>query len=476
MPVFRHRVHLSHPPETVFRWHARPGAFGRLTPPWLQVRVLSGDPELRVGERLHLRVGRSPLSFGWTLAITEVQEGSLFRDEQLDGPFGSWNHLHRFVPRGEGACVLEDEIRWEPPLGRWGGAWPTRRVERELERIFAFRGRRLAGDLDRLAAHDSEPLTIAITGASGLLGSALSDFLRAGGHRVLPLVRSRQAVAGGGVYWSVSRGEIDAEALEGVDAVVHLAGEPLFAFRWTGSKKEAILESRRRGTRLLAEALAGLERGPRVLVSASGSHFYGDRGDEVLTEESAPGDGFLARVCRAWEEAADPARAAGIRVVHLRTSLVLTPSGGALPLMLLPFRLGLGGRIGDGRQRWSWIDADDEVGLVHHAIHQEDLEGPVNASAPDALTNAEFTRTLGRVLGRPTPLPVAAALVELALGEMGRELLLQGQRVRPERALASGFRFLHGNLEDSLRHQLGRTHSLDPNDDDEERNVRGAEP
>lgn len=462
MPTYRHRVRLDHPPEEVFRWHTRPGALERLLPPWMDVRIVERSGSLEVGARTGFRIRKGPKRFDWVVEHTAVEEGRLFRDEQVSGPLGAWSHTHRFLPEGDG-CVVVDEVRWEPPLGKLAELFTRPMVERELRRLFAFRGRRLAGELDRLAPHRGDPLTVAISGASGLVGTNLSWFLQAGGHRVRPLVRSREEAEGNAIYWNVEQGAVDAGALEGVDGVVHLAGEPLFALRWTEEKKRRILESRRQGTRILAEALAGLHRPPRVFVSASGVHYYGSRGQEILTESSRAGEGFLAHVCREWERATEPAARAGIRVVLLRSGVVLTPAGGALQKMLRPFKLGLGGRVGGGEQYLSWIDADDHVGLIHHALRRRDVEGPLNAVAPDPVTNAAFTDTLGRVLGRPTLLPMPSLAVRAGLGEMGRELLLEGQRARPEQALATGFGFHHPDVESSLRHQLGR---LEPGSDE----------
>ncbi|MFP3948944.1 MAG: TIGR01777 family oxidoreductase, partial [Longimicrobiales bacterium] len=414
MNVFEHRSVLDHRPDEVFRWHTRPGAFQRLLPPWEDARVLERTGGLETGSRIRLRIRRGPARFEWTVEHTEVDEGRSFVDEQVEGPFAAWRHLHRFAPDEGGGCVVEDRVEWKPPLGALGAAFAEPLVEKELGRLFRFRHRRLAHDLDRLAegapvgrtsvassgeeargsaAFGVDPLTVAITGASGLVGSNLSAFLRAGGHRVLPLVRSRDRLEGDSVYWNAERGEIDEEGLEEADVLVHLAGEPLFALRWTEEKKRRIMESRRKGTRLVSETLARLDRGPRLLISASGVHFYGDRGDEILTEESGPGEGFLAEVCREWEAATDAAVQAGLRVVTLRTGVVLTPEGGALDKMLLPFKTGLGGRLGSGRQFFSWIDADDHLGLIHHVMANRDIRGPVNAVSPGSVPNAVFTDT-----------------------------------------------------------------------------------
>jgi uncharacterized protein (TIGR01777 family) len=296
---------------------------------------------------------------------------------------------------------------------------------------------------------------VAVTGSTGLIGSALVRLLAAEGHTVTRLTRSQPSQPDQ-VRWDPAGGSIDAGALAAADAVVHLAGKAIASGRWTGKAKREIRESRVRGTRLLAETMAGLTDGPRVLVCASGIHYYGDRGDEVVTERSGPGVGFLAEVCQAWEAAADPARAAGLRVVHVRTGLSQTRQGGSLPKQLPLFRLGLGGRFGSGRQWWSWVSLDDVLGIYRHALVGDGLEGAVNATAPNPVTNAEFTTTLARVLGRPALAPVPKFGPRLALGEMADELVFSSIRVLPEAATASGYRFRWPELEPVLRHLLQR--------------------
>jgi len=257
------------------------------------------------------------------------------------------------------------------------------------------------------------------------------------------------------VRWDPARGMLDAAGLEGVDTVVHLAGENV-GRRWTAARRREIVESRVRGTRLLAESCARLTTKPEVLVSASAIGIYGVRGDEWLEESSATGDDFLAEVGRAWEDATAPARDAGIRVVHLRIGIVLNPAGGALAKMLLPFQLGVGGRLGSGRQWMSWISREDLVGAIHHALQTPSLQGPVNAVAPAPVTNAEFTRTLARVLRRPALAPVPAVALRALFGEMAQGTVLASQRVRPTVLEASGFRFAHPTLAQALRFELGR--------------------
>jgi len=299
-------------------------------------------------------------------------------------------------------------------------------------------------------------MRILITGSTGLVGSALFPFLTGGGHQVTRLGRSKTGTHASELTWDPETGRIDSAGLEGFDAVVHLAGENIGTGRWNGAKKHRIRRSRVDGTRLLCEGLSRLTRPPRTLVCASAIGYYGSRGDEILKEESSSGSGFLAEVCRAWEAASGPAAAKGIRVVNLRFGVILSPGGGALARMLLPFRLGAGGVIGSGTQYMSWISLDDAVGAVHHALGAEGLSGPVNAVAPKPATNREFTRTLGAVLSRPTIFPVPALAARLAFGEMADALLLSSARVEPARLLATGYRFRHPDLETALRQMLGR--------------------
>ena len=297
-------------------------------------------------------------------------------------------------------------------------------------------------------------MKVLVSGATGLIGSALTRELSGGGHRVLRLTRSPRSAED--IAWDLEAGTIDASRLVGIDAVVHLAGESIAEGRWTPEKKQRIRESREKGTRLLAETVAGLEDKPRVMVSASAIGYYGDRGNELLTEESAPGTDFLAEVCKVWETAADPAREAGVRLVHPRFGIVLSPKGGALGTTLPIFKLGGGGKIGNGGQWWSWVALDDVVGAIVHSLTDDSVEGPVNVGSPNPLTNAEYTKVLGDVLNRPTFVPLPAPAARLALGEVADALLLASQRVQPAKLEATGYQFRYPELEGALRHLLGR--------------------
>jgi uncharacterized protein (TIGR01777 family) len=296
-------------------------------------------------------------------------------------------------------------------------------------------------------------MRILVTGSNGMIGHALLAFLSADGHKVVTLTRSKSDATGRHILWDPDAGIIDKDDLEDFEAVIHLAGESIVG-RWTPEKKARILESRAKGTRLLCETLAQLRSRPMVLVSASAVGYYGDRGDEVLDEESSAGSLFLSQVAKAWEDATEAAASNGIRVVNLRIGFVLSKDGGGLATMLLPFKLGIGGRVGSGRQYLSWIAIDDLVGAISHAILADSLRGPVNAVAPHPVTNQEFTDTLGSVLWRPTIFPLPAFAARMVMGEMADELLLASARINPTRLLASGYKFRFPELKGALRHVL----------------------
>ena len=295
-----------------------------------------------------------------------------------------------------------------------------------------------------------------VSGSTGLVGSALVEALTSKDHRVVRLTRSESAQGEPAVQWDPASGTLEPSAFDGIDAVVHLAGESIAEGRWTDAKKARIRDSRVEGTQLLCRTLASLQTRPRALVCASAIGFYGDRGDERLTEESPPGAGFLPDVCRQWEDATAPARDAGVRVVNLRIGIVLSPRGGALGKMLPPFKMGVGGVLGDGRQFMSWITRGDLVAVIEHALKTEALSGPLNAVSPQPVTNRQFTKTLGSVLGRPTVFPMPAFAARLVFGEMADALLLSSTRVVPAKLNESEFPFQHTDLESALRDLLAK--------------------
>ena len=467
------RVHIPAPAAEVFQWHARPGAFERLTPPWEAVEIVERSGGIENNGRVVLRLGLGPVSQQWVAEHRDYEAGVQFRDVQISGPFAHWEHTHRIEADERVGCILEDRIEYALPGGRLGqilgGAW----TRRKLARLFTYRHEVTRQDM---LAHShnrqrnqlnygGRPMKILVSGASGLIGSALLPFLTTGGHRVTRLVRKARLEQGrkdgtrggdGEVAWSPTTGTIDQAGLEGFDAVVHLAGENIASGRWTPERKRRIRDSRVKGTRLLCEALTQCAQPPKVFVGASAIGYYGDRGDDTLSEESRAGEGFLAEVCRDWEAATAGLTEQGIRTALLRVGIVLSPAGGALKKMLLPFQLGLGGTIGAGRQYMSCIALDDVVGAIQHAISNAEVSGPINAVCPEAVTNREYTRTLGTVLGRPTFFPIPAFAARLAFGEMADALLLASARVEPQRLLRTGYEFRYPRLESALRHVLGK--------------------
>lgn len=452
---FEKRSPVDCSPNELFAWHSRPGAFRRLAPPWQAIRLPGGDPEIRDGSRVEIQLRKGPLWLSWIAEHRNVVEGHSFEDFMVSGPFSRWEHKHAFLDR-EGGAELHDSIQFQMPGGGLGNLLAGGSVAGDLERAFGYRHRTTVADVSLHAKFSDRPrLAVAISGASGLIGSALAAILTTGGHRVIHLVRSPTREPDTAL-WSPERGLENPEALEGVDAVVHLAGENIGDGRWTSSRRQRIRASRIDGTRNLVRSLAELSEPPRTFVCASAIGIYGSRGDELLDERSSPGDGFLASVCTEWEAAAAEANAFAARVPLLRFGVVVSPRGGFLPRMLPPFRAGVGGVVGSGDQSVSWISVDDAAAAAVHALLNGDVSGPVNVVSPEPVTNRELTRALGRVLRRPTVLPLPTAAVRALFGQMADETLLSSSRVEPSALQASGFVFRHERLEGALRHLLGR--------------------
>ncbi|OBJ55579.1 TIGR01777 family oxidoreductase [Mycobacterium sp. 1423905.2] len=441
------------PREDVFAWHTRPGAFTRLSPPWQPLRLVS--------EAASVRDGRATLALpGGLRWVAEHQPDSYDPPRRFVDAIGgdglaslpariavNWRHTHDFEEVAADRTRVIDRVQTPVP-------------GRALRPMFVYRHRQLADDLaaHRLAAeHGLNPATVAVTGSSGLVGTALSAFLSTGGHRVIRLVRG-PAQGEHERRWNPE--EPDPDLFAGVDAVIHLAGASI-AGRFSEQHRKAIRDSRIGPTRRLAQVVARTPNGPGVLITASAIGYYGyDRGDATLTEDSERGDGFLADVVADWEDAAAPAEQDGVRVVRVRTGIVQSPLGGTLRLLRPLFSAGLGGRLGDGRQWLSWIGIDDLIDVYHRALWDTDLSGPVNAVAPQPVSNSEYTRVLAAVLRRPAALPVPPIGPRILLGEQGaRELAFASQRVVPNRLIGAGHRFRQPDLDSALRHILGRTGS-----------------
>jgi uncharacterized protein (TIGR01777 family) len=444
------------PIDEVFAWHGRPGALTRLSPPWAPVRPGQEASSLKDGRAVLLLPG------GARWVAQHQPDGydppRQFVDQLVPGGLSStalarvvsWRHVHGFHEAGDGATRVSDDVQTNVP-------------EAALRQMFGYRHRQLAADLKAhrwARALQPEPLTVAVTGASGLIGTALTALLTTGGHRVIKLVR--HPVAPGTEnerQWDPSNPAPG--LLDGVDAVVHLAGASI-AGRFTAAHKREVRDSRIEPTRRLAE-LAARTAGTAgtgqltTFVSSSAIGFYGaDRGDEVLTEDSPRGTGFLADLVADWEAATQPAADAGLRTVLMRTGIVQSPKGGSLRLLRPLFEAGLGGKIGDGRQWLSWIGIDDLTDAYLHALVDPALSGPVNGVAPDPVRNADYTVTLGRVLRRPAIIPVPGFGPRLLLGAEGaREVAEASQRIRPDALLTAGHAFRYTRVEPALRHLLG---------------------
>jgi uncharacterized protein (TIGR01777 family) len=438
--------------DEAFAYHERAGALQRLIPPWESAQIEHSDHSLAVGSKVTLRSKVCGIPVRWLAEHTHYDPPHLFADTQVSGPFARWDHRHQFVAAGDDRSTLTDTIEYELPLGAAGRLFGGGMARRMIESMFAYRHRVTRDDLTLLNRYPTTPLQIAVSGSSGLVGQQLCSMLGLLGHEIKRIVRSPTEDADRVAVWSA---DTEASKLDGVDAIVHLAGKSIASQRWSDAVKQQIRESRVEKTRQLCEKLAGLPHKPNVLICASAIGIYGDRGDELLSEESPLADDFLAGVAREWEHACQPAKDAGIRVVNARLGLVLSPNGGALQKMLLPAKL-FGGSLGSGRQWCSWIALDDVLGAIYHAIQTESLCGPINLVSPEPVINREFAKTLGRVLGKPALVPAPAFALRLALGEMADALLLASARVRPSRLLETNYDFRFTDLAAVLRYYLGR--------------------
>lgn len=455
--LFERKTTLPVSHEKALEWHARPGAFQRLSPPWQAIDLVKPNNGIQAGATLIMKVLLGPLGLPWhALHIaTDGYEG--FCDIQTRGPFALWKHDHIFVPHSEASSILHDRVHYRLPvwpLSHPIAGWAVRKM---LERMFNYRHATTEEDLKRHQEFEALPRRkVAITGASGLIGSALSAFLTTGGHEVIHLVR-RPAGATHEAQWDPKRGIVDLEKVEGVDSLVHLAGESIAGGRWSANFKSRVFESRVHSTRALLESCRKLKTPPRHYLGASAIGYYGAERVEPCPEDSEAGTDFLAHVCKHWEEETNKATSQGMRVTVARFGVVLSPRGGALKKMLLPFQMGLGGALGRGEQWMSWVSLSDAVYALYAMMMRDDLKGPFNVAGPYPTSNHEFTKTLGSVLRRPTVFAVPSFAIKAALGEMGQDLLLKGVAAPPTNLTKVGFRFSHCTLRAALNHELGLT-------------------
>ncbi len=449
MPSFVLRSPMPVSSQALFDWHTQPSAFERLNPPFDPVQILSRSGGLEVGSKTEVQVTLGPIPLRWTAEHTAYEPPAFFVDEQKGGPFAQWRHTHRFLPVDENQSILEDDIQYELPMGAAGALVAGHFTANKVEAAFRYRHALTRLDLSRHQLFAYRPrLTVAVTGASGSIGSALCAFLSGGRHVVRKIRRSADNT-------------FSPADFENVDAVIHLAGAGVADERWSAARKKVLVESRVQVTRSLIEALKSVGKKPSVLIGASAIGIYGDTKDAevdektVLQARSDTGAGFLAGLCMDWEHEADQAQALGIRVVNARIGIVQTANGGALGKLLTPFRAGVGGPTGSGRQWQSWIALEDVIGALHWALFTQTLQGPMNCVAPNPVTSTGYAKALGAVLHRPAIAPLPAFALRGLFGEMADGVLLPGQRVWPRALQQSGFEFAFPSLPQALAFTLG---------------------
>ncbi|MGF1573710.1 MAG: TIGR01777 family oxidoreductase [Sumerlaeia bacterium] len=448
------------PVEKVFSWHENAGALIRLMPPWEKVQVVSPFEGLHDGVKVRFKIKNGPITMKWTAEHFDYRKNEQFCDRALSGPFKTFVHHHKFSAKTADSCTLSDEIEYSIPITPLSDPVAGWFVEDKLKSMFAYRHRITQGDLQAQARHNLAPKRILISGSNGLIGTQLYGYLLQSGHDVWRLVRSKsEAEQHKTILWQSNSPIKNPEQLEGFNAVVHLAGAGIADERWTASRKKLLRSSRVDGTKHLTEALAKVSAKPEVLISGSAIGIYGNQGDSTLSEESPTNvPGFLEELARDWEAAAKPAEQAGIRTVYLRTGIVLSPAGGALGKMLLPFQLNLGGRLGSGKAWMSWISIDDMISGIEFLISNSAIVGPVNLTAPNPARNVEFTKTLAQVLKRFVGPPAPAAALRLIMGEMADAALLASLKVNPNVLLNYGYQYRYPDLKRCLEHVTGMTY------------------
>lgn len=453
--VFIRKTTIHAPVSTVFAWHANDGAINRLTPPWARLSLVARKGRgIDKGVEVTFKIKIFGIPMTWEARHIDYKENEMFRDCQVKGPFADWEHTHLFHKKSSDLTVMEDQVRFRLPFGIlslpfYGFA------QRQLERIFFYRHQVLKYDMENRVGQVQKQ-RILISGGSGTIGKTLVSFLKTCGHEVIRLVRDPNDRADDVLFWDPYKNILNMDAAGPVDAVINLNGVDISKGKWNRRQRAKILDSRKICTQVLVDKMKNMSHPPSTFISASAIGFYGDGGHSRLTEESAPKDCFISRVCRQWENASLGAMKAGIRTVQLRIGVVLTPAGGALERMYLPFLMGLGTQLSHGGQYMSWIGIEDVLGSILHILGNKEIRGAVNLTAPEPVTNAEFTRTLARVLNRRAPFVLPKALVLALWGDMGRETLLTSARVLPEKLIKSGYRFVHPRLEIAMGHVLGK--------------------
>ncbi len=450
MKYFKKSMELNCDVNIVFNWHTRSGALERLNPPWEKVKIFCQEG-IYEGSVTKMKVYEGVIGIIWISKHIIFIKNKLFVDEQIKGPFKIWIHSHIFKKTEIDKCKVTDQIKYKmkfKPISNLA----EKRIDNKINKMFRYRHRILKQDIYFLKKYNLNKKNIAISGSSGLLGRYLTNFLSTQGHNVVPIVRRNKT--NNNIIFDYENKTLSS-CLSCSDVVIHFAGEPIGNGRWSKSKKEKIMKSRVEGTHFIAKQLANLKSPPKLLICASAIGYYGNRGDEILFEESKSGNDYISEVCNEWEKAAQPAADKGIRVVFLRIGVVLTPQGGALKKFLLPFKLGLGGHLGNGKQWMSWVLPDDVAGAVLHIIANDKIYGALNLVSPSPVRHSDFSKILAKVLNRPNVFNIPKKIVEMVFGQMGKELLLSSTRVMPDKLMKHGYDFMYPDLEKALQHITG---------------------
>lgn len=444
--------------QSLYSYHAQAGALERLIPPWDKVTILKRHGGLGEGGRTSLQLHIGPFSTQFEAHHLKAIEGVMFEDIQHKGPFQYWHHNHHFEDTPKGG-LLTDHVRYQLPFHKLLPPFIKNYISNNLDRTFKYRHKIIENDLKRHSQYSTKkPLTFLISGASGVLGKELIPFLTVGGHKVWTLVRRKPRPNSQEIFWDPVEGTIDIEAIPRIDTVIHLAGEYIGLGRWSDNKKREVIESRKRGTDLLATTIAGLKEPPSVFLSSSAIGYYGDCKTTLIDEAHHRGHGFMAEVCDTWEKATQPAIDAGIRTVQLRMGVALSARGGALQRLLQIAPIGFPKSLGNGKQFTSWISSGDMLAAMLHCICTESISGPINIAAPNPVTNEELLYTLARLKKKPIFPRVPPSYLTFFYGEMAREIALSSCRVSAQKLINSGFVFEHNTLEEAIKSQLGIYH------------------
>ena len=460
VPIFSHEAIFNASVEEIWNWYDSPGAFRRIMPEWEGIDPIQAG-KLVDGDETIFKVSLGPIKRTWLARHHSVKEGVGFSDRMIKGPFGAWNHQHTFESKGE-STIVNDHVEYKLPLHFLTGWTAPFTVKPRMNQMFRYRTDIVMNDLKQIQKTSHLPRQrVLVSGSTGMIGLQLCAFLEAAGHEVHRLIRPstklpKDVSSENVVVWNDLSGEIIAGEFENFDSIIHLAGAGIGDKRWSAKRKKLIRDSRVIPTTNLSKIIANLKNPPKSFLCGSAVGYYGNRGTEVLDEKSKSGDDILASICREWEESTRVAKDAGIRVSFLRTGIVISPLGGALAKLLFPAKMGAGGPVGGGKQMQSWISLDDEIYAIHHLMMDESSEGPYNLSAPTPVNQKTFAKTLGKVLRRPAFAPLPGFMIKIMFGEMGQKLVLEGQDVRPNRLLESGFEFTFDDLESCLRNCLGK--------------------